>query len=69
MKKTEETLLQSHPAIAAEWNYNKNMGLRPEGFTYADVMKLWWICEKKHEWSANISTRIKGYGCPVCSTI
>lgn len=29
--------------------------------------KVWWICEKGHEWEADIAGRTAGHGCPVCS--
>ena len=59
--------LQSvNPALAKEWNYEKNNGLTP-----ADVMpnsdkKVWWICIKGHEWQAIIGNRHRGNGCPIC---
>ena len=29
--------------------------------------KVWWICGKGHEWEADISSRNRGNGCPVCA--
>jgi len=29
--------------------------------------KLWWLCEKGHEWEASVVNRNKGCGCPYCS--
>ena len=56
-----------NPALAKEWNYEKNNGLTP-----ADVMpnsdkKVWWKCEQGHEWQVTIGTRNRGSGCPYCS--
>ena len=56
-----------NPALAKEWNYERNNGLTP-----ADVMpnsdkKAWWKCNKGHEWQATISNRNNGNGCPICS--
>ena len=56
-----------NPALAKEWNYERNNGLSP-----ADVMpnsdkKVWWICSKGHEWQALIGNRHKGNGCPQCA--
>lgn len=28
--------------------------------------KVWWKCSKGHEWKAQLATRSKGCGCPVC---
>jgi rubrerythrin len=30
--------------------------------------KVWWICEKGHEWEANIYDRASGNNCPFCSS-
>ena len=56
-----------NPALAKEWNYEKNNGLTP-----ADVMpnsdkKVWWICSKGHEWQVRIQSRNRGCGCPECA--
>lgn len=29
--------------------------------------KVWWVCEKGHEWQATVRSRVSGAGCPVCS--
>ena len=29
--------------------------------------KVWWICEKGHEWEASINSRRNGVGCPICT--
>ena len=29
--------------------------------------KVWWICNKGHEWQASIAHRNKGRGCPYCA--
>lgn len=29
--------------------------------------KVWWGCEKGHEWQAPVYSRTHGNGCPVCS--
>lgn len=29
--------------------------------------KVWWMCDKGHEWEATISSRTSGRGCPICS--
>lgn len=52
--------------IASEWNYEKNGDLRPEDFV-ASNKKIWWVCNKGHEWEATINNRNKGHGCPICN--
>ena len=31
------------------------------------LIKVWWICDKGHEWEATIHSRNQGKGCPYCS--
>ena len=55
------------PEIAKEWDYEKNEGILPSQFASGSEKKVWWTCEKGHSWKAQINTRVKGGGCPVCS--
>lgn len=60
-------LATTNPKLASEWNYERNGNLRPEDFTANSGKKVWWKCEKGHEWQARIADRSKGRGCPFCS--
>lgn len=60
-------LLTLNPELAKEWNYEKNLGLRPEEITLGSEKKVWWKCSKGHEWQARIIDRHRGSGCPYCS--
>ena len=60
------------PDLLKEWNYKKNINVSPNQVTSNANRKVWWICEKGHEWEANINNRagnnnIKGTGCPYCA--
>ncbi|MBR2561628.1 MAG: hypothetical protein IKF16_08540 [Lachnospiraceae bacterium] len=56
------------PEIAAEWDYEKNGGLKPDEVVYGTNRVAWWKCAKGHSWSGHISFRtLKGAGCPYCS--
>jgi very-short-patch-repair endonuclease len=57
-----------NPDLEKEWNYEKNNGLRPDQFTCSSNKKVWWKCEKGHEWKANIYNRSNGHNCPYCPT-
>jgi very-short-patch-repair endonuclease len=61
-----ESITFTHPEIAKQWNFEKNKDLKPEMFSYGSDAKVWWICEKKHEWITNINSRNNGTGCPEC---
>lgn len=61
------SILFSNPEIAKEWNYEKNGNLKPEHLLSNSNKKVWWKCNKGHEWQANIDVRTRGSGCPYCS--
>ena len=52
-----------------EWNWDKNneIGLNPEKITCGSQKKVWWLCDKGHEWEAVVYSRNSGRGCPYCS--
>lgn len=56
------------PDIAKQWHPTKNEKIRPDAVTAYSNKKVWWICDKGHEWEAAIAPRTKrGTGCPVCT--
>ncbi len=63
----EKSLLKFFPQIATQWNYAKNGTLSPDLVAYSSHKKVWWICEKKHEWQATVTHRTTGSNCPYCS--
>lgn len=60
-------LVSENKALVSEWDFNKNTGIHPQDFSCGSNMKVWWICDKGHEWEASINNRNKGRGCPYCS--
>lgn len=66
MEKTD-SLLFTNITLVKEWNYGKNGNLKPEYFTANSKKKVWWKCNKGHEWQAVIGSRNNGVGCPYCS--
>lgn len=60
-------LLTTNPHLAKEWNYEKNAPLMPYMFLQGSDKKVWWRCDKGHEWESVIRSRSKGNGCPYCS--
>ena len=56
-----------NPDLAKEWNYEKNNPLTPADVTANNNRKVWWKCQKGHEWQAMISDRNGGCGCPYCA--
>lgn len=56
------------PDVAKEWHPTKNGKLTPNDITKNSQKKIWWQCDKGHEWVAKASTRTEGKGCLVCSS-
>ena len=54
-----------YPELAAEWDYDKNGGVKPDQITGSEK-KYWWVCPKGHEYYATPRYRIAGHGCSVC---
>ena len=63
----ENDLCVTHPNLAKEWNYDKNGGFLPEQYMGGSHKKVWWVCDKGHEWEAQIKSRANGVGCPYCA--
>ena len=61
-------LESQHPEVAAEWS-ERNLPLLPSMVTAYTNQKVWWKCDKGHEWKALVSTRSYGSKCPYCSGI
>ena len=57
-----------NPILASEWNSEKNGNLLPKNFLPSSHKKVWWKCNKGHEWQTTIASRNSGCGCPVCDS-
>lgn len=62
----EDNLDKLYPKLAKEWHPSKNEGMTPEDVTRGSGRKVWWRCEKGHEWQARIADRTQESGCPQC---
>ena len=61
------SLAEKNPELARWWHPIKNGALTPYDVTANCPDKVWWLCEKGHEWDAAINSRNSGAGCPICS--
>lgn len=62
-----ETDLETiNPSLASEWHPTKNGTLTPKDVKPQSNKKVWWLCDKGHEYEAKINNRSNGTGCPVC---
>ena len=55
-----------NPTLSSQWHPTANGSLTTEEVTPFSNKKVWWICEKGHEWQAVIEDRTRGTGCPDC---
>ena len=64
----ENDLASQDPALAAEWDTEKNGTLTPKQVTPASNRKAWWRCRRGHSYAAVISSRAeRETGCPYCT--
>ena len=64
----ENDLATLRPELAAQWHPTRNGSLTPGDLTAGTRRKVWWRCDKGHEWQASVLSRTSlGNGCPVCA--
>ncbi|MCD8017507.1 MAG: zinc-ribbon domain-containing protein [Oscillospiraceae bacterium] len=64
----QNDLAAQFPDIARQWHPTKNGTLTPEQVGSGAHRKVWWQCEKGHEWRSSVSSRTgSGAGCPYCA--
>jgi positive regulator of sigma E activity len=63
----DNSLQALNPKLSKQWHPTKNERLTPDNVTVSSGKKVWWQCEKGHEWEATVVNRAKGNGCPYCS--
>ncbi|MBQ7286533.1 MAG: hypothetical protein IJW73_02100 [Candidatus Gastranaerophilales bacterium] len=51
--------------LLKEWHVTKNDDLKPENVSYGSSKRVWWMCDKGHEWLASPKDR-KKHNCPYC---
>ena len=56
------------PALAAEWDYEKNHPLTPDKVLPKSNKRVWWKCQVcGHSWRVAVYNRSSGNGCPACA--
>jgi very-short-patch-repair endonuclease len=67
----ENCLATVNPKLASQWHPTKNENLTPYDITAGSSKKVWWICDRGHEWQAPVYSRNgsktnKPRGCKEC---
>ena len=61
-------LATKYPNIAKEWHPTKNGNLTPKDVIATTHRKVWWQCEKGHEFIQSVDLRTtRNQGCPICN--
>lgn len=60
------SLYDNRPDLIKEWVYDKNYPLTPKDVTIGSKKKVWWKCDKGHEWETAIYNRTNGSNCIYC---
>lgn len=64
----ENSLAAKYPALAAEWDAEKNAPLLPAQVAPGTLRKVWWRCPEGHSWQASVACRAaRSTGCPYCA--
>ena len=63
----ENSLSATHPFLVSEWHPANT--LKPTEVTFGLHTRILWRCKRGHEWTATISHRVHGRGCPQCYRI
>lgn len=67
------SLLEKNPKLCEEWNYEKNLNIKPNNVLESSGLIVWWKCKKcGHQWKASICNRNSNSnktGCPKCSIV
>ena len=56
-----------YPEVAKYWHPTKNGSLKPDQVMAKSHRKVWWKCERGHEWQSMPKVCTTGSGCPICA--
>lgn len=63
----ENCIATTHPEIAVQWHPTLNEGLTPFDVRAGSTDRVWWLCDKGHEWKTEVRVRCqRNNGCPCC---
>ena len=61
----ENCIATTHPQIAAQWHPTLNGELTPFDVREGSTDRVWWLCDKGHEWKTEVRVRCqRNNGCP-----
>lgn len=66
LKYPEKTLAYVKPFLIDQWDRNKNFPLLPNMVPANGKQKVWWICDRGHEWETHLYSR-NSVECKFCN--
>lgn len=64
----ENCIATTHPQIAAQWHPTLNGELTPNDVREGSTDRVWWLCDRGHEWRTEVRVRCqRNNGCPCCN--
>lgn len=64
----ENCIATTHPQIAAQWHPTLNGELTPYDVREGSTDRVWWLCDRGHEWRTEVRVRCqRNNGCPCCN--
>ena len=63
----ETDLATLRPDLASQWHPEKNGMLTPECISPGSEKRVWWLCDKGHDYQSVVFSRADGTGCPYCA--
>ncbi len=64
---TSTSLAVTHREVAKRWHPTRNGDLSPDDVLSGSARKVWWLCDKGHDYQAIIQVQTRGVGCGVCA--
>ena len=59
---TRPPLLLANPTVSQSWHPTMNGVLTPNDVTPGSSIKVWWLCERGHEWQAQFHWHVEDQG-------
>ena len=63
----ETDLATLRPDLASQWHPEKNGKLTPANISPGSEKRVWWLCDKGHDYQSIVFSRADGTGCPYCA--
>ena len=60
-------LATTSPEVLRDWDFEKNSRILPTSITRSVSRKVWWKCQKGHNYQMRVDHRTSGHGCPYCA--